>query len=82
MAVCHPLSFPRAGAGKQVSPNTKCGPLRIGCSPLPGAGQGGMRCEAVAPLSRVRERDWGEEVAYFADPDGHVIAVARPLKQP
>jgi lactoylglutathione lyase len=32
-------------------------------------------------LSKVRERDWGEEVAYFADPDGHVIAVARPVKK-
>ncbi|MHC4832268.1 MAG: VOC family protein, partial [Planctomycetota bacterium] len=23
-------------------------------------------------------KDWGEEVAYFADPEGNVLAVARP----
>ena len=27
-------------------------------------------------LSARRLRDWGDEVAYFADPDGHVIAIA------
>ena len=29
----------------------------------------------LSPLSR---RDWGDEAAYFADPDGNVVAVARP----
>ena len=29
------------------------------------------------PLSPLAERDWGDEVAYFADPDGNVIALAR-----
>ncbi len=29
------------------------------------------------PLSKAAVRDWGEEVAYFADPDGHVLAIAR-----
>ena len=24
-------------------------------------------------------RDWGDEAAYFADPDGNVLVVARPL---
>lgn len=28
-------------------------------------------------LSPAALRDWGDEVAYFADPDGHVIALAR-----
>jgi predicted enzyme related to lactoylglutathione lyase len=28
------------------------------------------------PLSARARRDWGDEVAYFADPDGIVIAVA------
>lgn len=27
-------------------------------------------------------RAWGDEAAYFTDPDGHVIAVARPLARP
>ncbi len=26
------------------------------------------------------DRDWGHRVAYFADPDGHVIALAVPIK--
>ena len=39
-----------------------------------------LHTAGARPLSKVRERDWGEEVAYFADPDGHVIAVARQMK--
>jgi len=32
-------------------------------------------------LSALAERDWGDQAAYFADPDGNVIVVARPLDQ-
>ena len=35
---------------------------------------GGRRLSARAP------RDWGDEAAYYADPDGHVVVVARPLR--
>jgi len=38
-----------------------------------------LHSAGARPLSKLRARDWGEEVAYFLDPDGHVIAVARPL---
>jgi len=31
------------------------------------------------PLSARAPRDWGDEAAYFADPDGNVVVVARPL---
>lgn len=31
------------------------------------------------PLSPRAPRTWGDEASYFADPDGNVIAVARPL---
>jgi catechol 2,3-dioxygenase-like lactoylglutathione lyase family enzyme len=31
-------------------------------------------------LSALARRDWGDEAAYLADLDGHVIAVARPLR--
>jgi uncharacterized protein len=35
---------------------------------------------AGAPaLSPRREREWGHEAAYFADPDGNVVAVAHAL---
>lgn len=38
-------------------------------------------CAAIAaaggrPLSPAADRPWGERVAYFADPDGNVVAVA------
>ena len=29
------------------------------------------------PLSRLASRSWGEDAAWFADPDGNVIAVAQ-----
>jgi uncharacterized protein len=30
-------------------------------------------------LSALAPRDWGDEVVYLADVDGHVVAIARPL---
>lgn len=30
-------------------------------------------------VSPAADRDWGHRVAYFADPDGHVIALAQAL---
>ena len=30
-------------------------------------------------LDPSRARDWGDVVAYFSDPDGNVVALARPL---
>lgn len=33
----------------------------------------GARC-----TSRLADRDWGDRVAYFLDPDGYVLAVAEP----
>jgi catechol 2,3-dioxygenase-like lactoylglutathione lyase family enzyme len=30
-------------------------------------------------LDPLKARDWGDEAAYFADPDGHVLVVSRPL---
>jgi predicted enzyme related to lactoylglutathione lyase len=29
------------------------------------------------PLSPLREREWGEQAAWFADPEGNVVAVAQ-----
>lgn len=31
-------------------------------------------------VSAAAVRDWGDRVTYFADPDGHVIAFARPIE--
>jgi catechol 2,3-dioxygenase-like lactoylglutathione lyase family enzyme len=38
-----------------------------------------LKKAGAKPLSRRSERSWGEEAAYFADPDGNVVAVARKL---
>jgi len=35
-----------------------------------------------ALLSARGPRDWGDEAAYFADPDGNVLVLARPLAAP
>lgn len=32
------------------------------------------------PIDGAKDRDWGHRVAYFADPDGHVIALACHIK--
>jgi uncharacterized glyoxalase superfamily protein PhnB len=37
----------------------------------------GLRRAGAVELSPAARRAWGDEVAYFADPDGNVVAVAR-----
>ena len=32
-------------------------------------------------ISPVSARDWGEQVGYLADPDGHIIAFAETIRQ-
>lgn len=34
----------------------------------------------ATPISPALDRDWGDRVAYVADPDGHVIAFAQKIK--
>lgn len=41
-----------------------------------------LRKAGARELSALAPRPWGDEVAYFADPEGNVIAVARPLSTP
>ena len=36
-----------------------------------------LRAAGARQLSPRQRRDWGDETAYFADPDGNVLAVAR-----
>ena len=48
-----------------------CGNLEAVIARLTTAG-----ARELAPLT---PKDWGDEVAYFADPDGNVLAVARPI---
>ncbi len=30
-------------------------------------------------ISPIQDRDWGDKVCYFSDPDGHMIAIAQKL---
>lgn len=32
-------------------------------------------------ISPITDRDWGDRVCYFSDPDGHIIAFAEKLKK-
>lgn len=38
-----------------------------------------LRRAGARVLSEAAPRDWGDEAAYFSDPDGNVIVLARPL---
>ena len=38
-----------------------------------------MATAGFRPLSPLKRRDWGEDAAWFADPDGNVVAVAGQL---
>lgn len=38
-----------------------------------------LRIAGAMELSPAAARPWGDEAAYFADPEGNVVVVARPL---
>lgn len=40
-----------------------------------------LRRAGARELSPLSPRDWGDEAAYFADPEGNVVVLARPLPQ-
>jgi catechol 2,3-dioxygenase-like lactoylglutathione lyase family enzyme len=42
---------------------------------------GRLQEAGARPLSGRANRSWGDEAAYFADPDGNVVAVARRLPE-
>lgn len=46
----------------------------------PGACHGRALGAGARELSPLVARDWGHEAAYSLDPDGHVLAFARPVK--
>lgn len=38
-------------------------------------------CSGAKLISPILDRDWGDRVCYFADPDGHIIAFAEKIKK-
>lgn len=67
------------GRSPSLVPETAVGATEIylHCDDLPGSIDRLVRAGAreLSPLVR---REWGDDAAYFADPDGNVIVVARP----
>jgi uncharacterized protein len=47
----------------------------------PGSYQQWALANGATELSPLAWRDWGDQVAYSLDPDGHVLAFARPQPQ-
>lgn len=52
--------------------------IYLQCDDLPAAIQRAEEAGA-RPLSPLGPRDWGDEAAYFADPEGNIVVLARPL---
>ncbi len=55
--------------------------IYLHCDDLPAAIER-IRAAGARELSPLAPRDWGDEAAYFADPDGNVLVLARPLPAP
>jgi predicted enzyme related to lactoylglutathione lyase len=41
-----------------------------------------LKAAGARPLSPLHTRSWGEVAAWYADPDGNVVAVAQPAATP
>jgi len=66
------------GVVPPASPGLTRTELYLHCADLEGA----LRRAADAgarPLSPLAPRDWGDEAANFADPEGNVVVFARPI---
>ncbi|MDX9751723.1 MAG: VOC family protein [Flavobacteriales bacterium] len=68
-----PMPHPSTGAGVP-----RC-ELYLLVADLDAAVQRAARAGAV-DVQPAADRDWGHRVAYFADPDGHVIALAAVVR--
>ncbi len=53
--------------------------IYLSCDDADEAYQHALSCGATL-LSITEQRDWGDRVCYFSDPDGHVIAFASKSK--
>lgn len=71
--ICGPLPHPDTGTGIP-----RC-ELYLVVDDLDAAVQQAAQAGAVE-VQAAADRDWGHRVAYFADPDGHVIALAKVMR--
>jgi len=69
--VGRPITPPRDGAVTGTEIYLHCDDVQLACDRLRAAG--------ARELASLAPRDWGDEAAYFADPDGNIVVVARPL---
>ena len=78
--------YQREGFGKNTNQAPEVVPeggisgteIYLRCDDLPAAIER-IRAAGGRELSPLAPRDWGDEAAYFADPDGNVLVLARPL---
>jgi len=66
------------GVVPEASPPITRTELYLQCEDLPAVIERAVAAGA-RPLSPLGPRDWGDEAAYFADPEGNVVVFARPL---
>ncbi|HSK01234.1 MAG TPA: VOC family protein [Kofleriaceae bacterium] len=66
------------GAVPEPSPPITRTELYLQCDDLHAAIERAEEAGA-RPLSPLGPRDWGDEAAYFADPEGNVLVLAKPL---
>lgn len=76
--------YDRRGFGKNIGQQPRptggvtCTELYLQVDDIERAGDRVLRAGGRL-LDSCRARDWGDAVAYFADPDGNILALARPL---
>lgn len=76
--------YDRRGFGKNFGHQPRptggvtCTELYVHVDDIERAGDRVMRAGGRL-LDQCRSRDWGDEVAYYSDPDGNILALARPL---
>lgn len=69
--VGRPITPPLAGAVTGTE-------IYLHCDDV-GAAIDRLRAAGARVLAELAARDWGDEAAYFADPDDNIVVVARPL---
>jgi catechol 2,3-dioxygenase-like lactoylglutathione lyase family enzyme len=74
--------YARTAGAEPVELNGRVSPayLYVRVEDVEEAGQR-LRDAGAKPLSPRSERGWGDEAAYFADPDGNVVAVGKRLAE-
>ncbi len=79
LALCTKEGFAKFAGAKPEMPKEGVSPVQVylRTDDLPRS-IARLHAAGAKPLSKAQDRDWGEEAAYFADLDGHVLVISRP----